>query len=72
MSCGCCIIGSQTAPVEEVIKDNENGLLVDFFDIEALVSKIEYTLDNQDKVSILRENARKTIVDNYDLKKNVA
>ena len=69
MSCGCCIIGSQTAPVEEVIKDNENGLLVDFFDIEALVSKIEYTLDNQDKVSILRENARKTIVDNYDLKK---
>ena len=31
MSAGCLIIGSRTSPVEEVIRHQDNGLLVDFF-----------------------------------------
>ena len=69
MSTACCIVGSKTAPVEEVIQDNKNGFLVDFFDIDSLVDKVEYVLNNQEKVLTIRENARKTVVEKYDLKK---
>ena len=69
MSTACCIVGSKTPPVEEVIQDNKNGFLVDFFDIEGLVDKVEYVLNNQEKVLTIRENARKTVIEKYDLKK---
>lgn len=69
MSCECCVVASNTAPVLEVLKDNYNGLLVDFFDVNQLVEKIEYALDNKDKTQELRKNARKTVVEKYALKK---
>jgi len=68
MSTECIVIGSKTPPVEEVIQDNYNGLLVDFFNIDELLNKVEYALDNQDKLEALRRNARKTIVEKYNLK----
>lgn len=69
MSVGCPVIASNTAPVTEVIKDNYNGLLFDFYDVDQLVEKIEYSLDNKDKMLEIRNNARQTILDNYDLRK---
>lgn len=69
MSSGCCVIASDTKPVLEVIKDNYNGLLVDFFNIDQLVEKIDYVLDNQNNMQTIRANARQTILDNYDLSK---
>lgn len=66
MSCECCVIGSNTQPVLEVIEDNKNGLLVDFFDVQKLAEKIEYALDNPVNVKEIKENARKTVLQNYD------
>ncbi len=66
MSCECCVIASNTQPVLEVIQDNQNGFLVDFFNIEQLTEKIEYAVINSDKMSEIRKNARKTILKNYD------
>lgn len=68
MSSGCCMVASNTAPVVEVMKDNYNGLLVDFYNVDQLVEKIEYALDNKEKMEKIRANARQTVLDNYDLK----
>ena len=68
MSCACPIVASATEPVMEFIEDNKNGLLFDFFNIEQQVEKIEYALDNKDKMKELGNNARQKIVDNYRLK----
>jgi glycosyltransferase involved in cell wall biosynthesis len=33
MSCGCTVLASDTAPVREILRHGENGLLCDFFDV---------------------------------------
>lgn len=71
MSCGACVVASNTEPVLEVVKDNFNGILVDFPNVVQLVEKIEYALDNKDKMHEIRNNARQTILDNYDLAKTL-
>lgn len=69
MSCGACVVASKTPPVVEVIKNNHNGLLFDFYNVDQQIEKIEYVLDNQEKIPQIRKNARQTILDNYSLKK---
>ena len=71
MSTGCCIIGSNTPPVLEVIKDNYNGLLCDFYNVNQLVEKINYALDNKDKMQEIRKNARQLVLDKYDIRKTL-
>jgi glycosyltransferase involved in cell wall biosynthesis len=44
LACGATVLASDTAPVREVIRDGENGLLVDFFDVEGLVERAERVL----------------------------
>lgn len=68
MSCSCPIVASSTEPVTEFIEDGNQGLLFCFYDINEQVSKIEYALDNKEAMQLIRENARKTIVDNYNLR----
>jgi glycosyltransferase involved in cell wall biosynthesis len=67
MSIGCLVVGSDTAPVREVIEDGRNGLLTDFFDHEALAHKVADALARQDELMPLRAAARETVVRRYDL-----
>ena len=69
MSAGCLVVGSRTPPVEEVIRDGENGLLVDFFAPEAIAERVDFALVHQNDLSVLRRNARHTVVEGYDLKR---
>ncbi len=69
MSAGCLVVGSRTAPVEEVIRDGENGFLVDFFSPEAIAERVDFALSHQHELMPLRKNARQTIVDGYDLRR---
>ncbi|EAZ91463.1 glycosyltransferase family 4 protein [Crocosphaera chwakensis] len=69
MSTGGLVLGSKTPPVEEVIEDGVNGLLVDFFAIDRIVERIEEVLDYTDKMTALRVKARETIQNKYDLSK---
>lgn len=68
MSMGCLVVASDTASVREVIVDGHNGLLTDFFDADALASKVDDALRNRQMLTILGERARQTVVDRFDLK----
>ncbi|MEB0233280.1 glycosyltransferase, partial [Undibacterium sp. 10I3] len=70
MAAGCVVVGSRTAPVEEVILDQENGYLVDFFDTDALVRIVASICSARESQAQIRLAARQTILDKFDLKRH--
>lgn len=67
MSCGCAIVGSDTAPVREAIREGETGVLTDFFDAGALARRVCELLDDQPLRQRLGARARDYAVAHYDL-----
>jgi glycosyltransferase involved in cell wall biosynthesis len=67
MSAACLIIGSNTPTVREAIRHGENGLLVDFFSPNELGARIVDILNDPRAFASLRQNARQSVVHNYDL-----
>ncbi|HEY7986384.1 MAG TPA: glycosyltransferase [Methylophilaceae bacterium] len=67
MAAGCLVIGSATPPVKEVLIHESNGLLCDFFDVDAWVKCIADALQRRDEMQPLRIAARNTIIEHYDL-----
>lgn len=67
MSCEAPIIGSDTAPVREVITHNKNGRLVDFFDQDALIDSISFMLSHPQVAQSYGQQARLHIAQHYDL-----
>lgn len=67
MSCGALVIGSATAPVQDVLTDGHNGLLVDFFDHRALAERLAAVLADPSSHHGLRQEARRTVVERFDL-----
>ncbi|WP_439143352.1 glycosyltransferase [Planktotalea sp.] len=68
MSAAAAILASDTAPVLEAIRDDETGVLTDFFDGDALVEKANALLDDPDKRARLGKAAREFVLKTYDLK----
>lgn len=66
MSLEALVIGSDTAPVREVIEHGRNGLLVDFFSPTQLAETVCQVLADPLRYTSLRKAARQTVVDGYD------
>jgi glycosyltransferase involved in cell wall biosynthesis len=67
LACGCLVIGSNTAPVLEVLEDRVNGLGVDFFSPEDIADRVEEVLTHKNRMQSLRQAARKLAVSKFDL-----
>lgn len=67
MSCGCLVVGSRTAPVQEVIEHGRNGLLVDFFNPGEIARTVAEALERRQELQPLREAARQEVVRRFDL-----
>ena len=67
MATGCLVIGSATAPVQEMLEDGKNGLLVDFFSPQAIAERVDEVFAHPDRMAQIRAKARQMIVENYDL-----
>jgi glycosyltransferase involved in cell wall biosynthesis len=72
MAAGCLVIGSATPPVEEVIVDRKDGLLVDFFSPQQLADAVDVALSDGEEARAIRQEARRTIVERYDLRACIA
>ena len=72
MSVGCKIVGSDTAPVREVIEHGENGLLAPFNDELAVAEAVIGILAEPRKYENLGRAARALIVERYDQRACVA
>ena len=66
MSAGCLVIGSDTAPVREVL-NGKNGMLVPFFNVEGLAAQIIEALAYPRRFRAFRVEARRTVLGQYDL-----
>lgn len=71
MAAECVIVGSNTAPVTELLRDGENGLLTDFLSPEEIADQVDRVLDAPDRMVELGKNARKDIVKSYTVKKSI-
>jgi glycosyltransferase involved in cell wall biosynthesis len=66
MAAGCLIVGSATAPVLEVLRDRENGMLVDFFSADQICDRVDEVFSSPDRLQHLRDAARSDAVARYD------
>jgi glycosyltransferase involved in cell wall biosynthesis len=67
MSCGAVVLGSDTAPVREIIRDGENGLLADFFDPEAFAARALRVLADPADFRPLGRAAEQLIRERYSM-----
>ncbi|WP_085318110.1 glycosyltransferase family 4 protein [Derxia lacustris] len=68
MACGCSLVASRTAPVEEAMTDGVNARLVDFFDPAGIAAALVAILDGSDDDRARRARARADAIAQYDLR----
>ncbi|MDE3120167.1 MAG: glycosyltransferase, partial [Paracoccaceae bacterium] len=66
MAMGATVVASDTAPVREVIRHGETGLLVDFLSPDALARQVIEVLTHPQDFAPLGPAARADVVDRFD------
>jgi glycosyltransferase involved in cell wall biosynthesis len=67
MSCGAVVLGSNTAPVQEMIRPGKNGLLADFFNPEDFARQAVEVLKDPAQFRPLGRSAEEMITSQYSL-----
>ena len=63
----CTVLGSDTGPMKEIIRDNQNGLLCDFFDVDGLARRALEVLKDPAAYRVLGRAARNRIQEKHSL-----
>ena len=66
MSMGATIVASDVPPVREAMTHGETGMLVDFFDAEAIAAQVVDVLERPRDFAHLGPAARQHVIDSYD------
>ena len=69
LSLGCAVVASDTPPVRDAITDGDNGLLVPFFETEALAERVISVLEDPDRYASIRQRARQDAITRYDFER---
>ncbi|MFK7877558.1 MAG: glycosyltransferase [Paracoccaceae bacterium] len=66
LATGCLVIGSLTAPVQELVEDMTSGILVDMDDPVEVSEMIEWVIENPLAAEKIRQQGRQTILRRLD------
>jgi len=69
MACGTPVIASDSPGVRSVFSEAKTGFKIKAGDIADLAEKLEYVLNNPDKISAMRPDCRLVAVEKYDWEK---
>ena len=72
MAAGALVVGSATAPVQELAVDGEHALLCAYPDDQALADRLDEALDRRTELAGMRAAARDRIVQRYALPEMLA
>ncbi len=67
MACGLPVVSTKVAGIPELVLHNHNGLLTEPHDVAAITAEIATLLDDEPKRKQLGAEARRTVVEHFDL-----
>ncbi len=67
-----CLASVHAGASSDLVKDGENGFLMDFKNTDAVVEKVNCLLDNPDQIASFGKNAQKFVLEQANLKVSAA
>ncbi|MEM2741859.1 MAG: glycosyltransferase family 4 protein, partial [Nitrososphaeria archaeon] len=71
LACGTPVVATTVGGIPEIIRNNENGILVPQNDEKKLAEAIDYLLQNKDVRVRLGQNGRKNIVERFSYRSSI-
>ena len=67
LACGATVLASDTPPVREMIRNGVNGVLFDFFNVDALAELTSQLLDRREEYKVLGRQGAAIIKERYSV-----
>ena len=65
MACGLPVVATEVGGIPEVVKDGENGILIDKKDVKSIVHSLEKLIENKSMCKKMGEHGRITIEEKF-------